>query len=71
MHYKNVLFWLFKNISKISLKMDQLSKMNKKIDDSENMEALEMKKTGKTKPGLRKVKSVESGLGSLCHEVRV
>lgn len=51
--------------------MDQLSKMNKKIDDSENMEALEMKKTGKTKPGLRKVKSVESGLGSLCHEVRV
>ena len=49
--------------------MDQLSKMNEQIDDSENMEALEMKKIGKTKPGLRKVKSVESGLGSISHEV--
>ena len=49
--------------------MDQLSKMNEEIDDSENMEALEMKKIEKTKPGLRKVKSVESGLGSISHEV--
>lgn len=49
--------------------MDQLSKMNEQIDDSEYTEALEMKKIGKTKPGLRKVKSVESGLGSISHEV--
>ena len=48
--------------------MDQIPKMNTKMDDSECTE-LEMKKIGKTKPGLRKVKSVESGLGSISHEV--
>ena len=48
--------------------MEEKLKMNTKMDDSESME-LEMKKIGKTKPGLRKVKSVESGLGSLSHEV--
>ena len=48
--------------------MDQIPKMNRKMDDSECTE-LEMKKIGKTKPGLRKAKSVESGLGSLSQKV--